>query len=183
MKLQENKVKEMEMMKEKVEEQDFTKEETNNQILMSENDLIQGLIHAAVITEEEIKKIEIARNGKVLFTFRVRPLTEQEYDDCKKKYTKYVKSKQLGMKMPESTNTVKYRANLIYHATVEEDRVLLWDNTSIWKTLNNKGLQIMNGLDVIEYSLRAGEKEKVLEIIDEISGYTDQFEEVENLKN
>lgn len=183
MKLQENKVKETEMMEERVEEQDFTKEETNNQILMSENDLIQGLIHAAVITEDEIRKIEIARNGKVLFTFRVRPLTEQEYDDCKKKYTKYVKSKQLGMKMPESTNTVKYRANLIYHATVEEDRALLWDNTSIWKALNSKGLQIMNGLDVIEYSLRAGEKEKVLEVIDEISGYTDQFEEVENLKN
>ena len=36
----------------------------------------------------------------------------------------------------------------------------------------------MNGLDVIEYSLKAGEKDRVLEVIDEISGYDSNLEEV-----
>lgn len=36
----------------------------------------------------------------------------------------------------------------------------------------------MNGLDVIEYSLKAGEKDKVLEAIDKLSGYDDNLEEV-----
>lgn len=66
------------------------------------------------------------------------------------------------------------------NATVEKDRAKLWDNKQIWEALNNKGLQIMNGLDVIEYSLKSGEKEKVIEEIDKLSGYdsNDNLEEV-----
>ena len=36
----------------------------------------------------------------------------------------------------------------------------------------------MNGLDVIEYSLKAGEKDRVLECIDSLSGYDNNMEEV-----
>ena len=36
----------------------------------------------------------------------------------------------------------------------------------------------MNGLDVIEYSLKAGEKDKILEAIDKLSGYESNLEEV-----
>ena len=36
----------------------------------------------------------------------------------------------------------------------------------------------MNGLDVIEYTLMAGEKERVIKVIDEISGYESDIEEV-----
>ena len=183
MKLSESKVKETEVLGEQVTEQEFTKEESTNQLLMNEDDLIKGLLEATAVTEDDIREIEIARNGKVLFKFKIKPLTEQEYDDCKKKWTKYVKNKQLGMKMAESTNIVKYHAHLIYKATVKEDRELLWDNKKIWNSLLNQGFQIMNGLDVIEYSLRAGEKDRILGIIDSISGYSDQFEEVEEIKN
>lgn len=36
----------------------------------------------------------------------------------------------------------------------------------------------MNGLDVIECVLKAGEKDKVLEAIDKLSGYEENLEEV-----
>lgn len=80
--------------------------------------------------------------------------------------------------MPEDTNAVKYRDALIYQATVEEDRAKLWDNKKAWEVMRDKGLQIMNGLDVIEYSLKAGEKDAVIDEIDKLSGYGSNLEEV-----
>lgn len=161
-----------------VEEVELDEEETKNQIRIHEEDFIQGLIDAAGYTSEETQHIEIAREGKVYFAFDIRPLAEEEYDRCKKKWTKYVRNKQFGMKLPEETNSVKYRAMLIHTATVDADREKLWDNKKVWEALRAKGLQIMNGLDVIEYCLKAGEKDKVLECIDALSGYDSNIEEV-----
>ncbi len=163
---------------------EFTKEQTANQMRMHEEDFLQGLIDAASYTTEERKIIEIARkdpgtgDSRVYFCFTIRPLSEEEYDRCKKKHTKYVRNRSLGMKMPEDTNAVKYRDALIYQATVEEDRAKLWDNKKVWEVLRNKGLQIMNGLDVIEYSLKAGEKDAIIDEIDKLSGYGSNLEEV-----
>ena len=131
-----------------------------------------------VYASEETQHIEIIRDKKLYFAFDIRPLAEDEYDRCKKKWTKYVRNKQFGMKLPEETNNVKYRASLIHTATVEADRDKLWDNKKVWEALRAKGLQIMNGLDVIEYCLKAGEKDKVLECIDALSGYDSNLEEV-----
>lgn len=160
------------------EEIELDAEETKNQFRIHEEDFIQGLIDAAGYTNDETQHIEIARDGKLFFAFDIRPLAEEEYDRCKKKWTKYVRNKQFGMKLPEETNSVKYRDSLIYTATVEKDRADLWDNKKVWEALRNKGLQIMNGLDVIEYCLKAGEKDKVLECIDKLSGYDNSLEEV-----
>ncbi len=155
-----------------------TSEEAKEIIRANEEDFIQGLIDAAGYVNEDTTHIEIARGGKVFFAFDIHPLPEEEYDKCKKKHTKYVRNKQFGMKLPEETNSVKYRAALIYTATVEADRAKLWDNKKVWRVLESKGFQIMSGLDVIEYALKAGEKEKVLEEIDRISGYESNLEEV-----
>lgn len=161
-----------------VEEDVFTKEEEKGQLLLHEEDFIQGLIDAAGYSTEERQRIEIIREGRLFFAFHIRPLAEEEYERCRRKYTKYVRNKRLGMKTPEETNSVKYRDALIYQATVEEDREKLWDNMKVWETLREKDLQIMNGLDVIEYSLKAGEKDRVLEAIDKLSGYGENLEEV-----
>lgn len=162
-----------------VEDREFTQEETNNQMRVFEEDFVQGLIAAADFKTDETQKVEIIRNGNVYFAFTIRALGESEYDKCKTKHTKYVRNKQLGIKLPEDTNTVKYRCALIYEATVQGDRDKLWDNKKVWDALNTKGCQIMNGLDVIEYSLKSGEKDKVIEYIDKLSGYEDSnLEEV-----
>lgn len=162
-----------------VEEREFTEEQTKTQLRMFEGDFIKGLIAAADYKTEETQRIEIIRNGVLFFAFNIRALGEEEYNKCKTKYTKYVRNKQLGIKLPEDTNTVKYRSAIIYEATAKEDRDKLWDNKSVWDALNDKDCQIMNGLDVIEYTLKSGEKDKIIEAIDKLSGYdSNNLEEV-----
>ncbi len=167
--------KEMEI---KVEDQEFSKEETKVQMRIHEEDFIQGLIDAAGYSTEETQRMEIIREGRLYFAFSIRPLGSEEYERCKKKYTKYVRNKQLGMKLPEDTDRIKYQSAIIYQATIEEDREKLWDNRKVWDALRAKEFQIMNGLDVIEYTLKAGEKDKVLECIDKLSGFEADLEEV-----
>lgn len=175
-----------------VKEETFTSEETTNQLKITEEDFLQGLIDAACYADDEnqTKVIEIIRPGKkkgekrVMFRFSVKPLSEREYNKCKKKHTKYVRNRSLGVKMPEDTDNVKYRAEIIYRATVPEDRKKLWDNKAAWEALRDKGMQILSGLDMVEYCLLAGEKDRVIDVIDSISGYGDNLEEVtEGLEN
>lgn len=160
-------------------EEEFTKEETMNHMKVFEGDMIEGLIAAAVYREEEQQTVEIIRAGKPFFVFHIRPMGEDEYNQCRKKYTKYVRNKQLGIKLPEDTDNVKYRCSLIYHATTEEDRAKLWDNKQVWNALSSRGHQIVTALDVIEVSLLGGEKDKVIDAIDKLSGFdNNQLEEV-----
>lgn len=162
-----------------VEEYETDEKDTKTVMRMNEEDFIQGLIEAAEFSLNETQRIEIIRDGRLLFAFRIRPLSSEEYEKCKKKHTKYVRNKQFGMKLPEDTNKVKYQSEIIYTATVDEDREKLWDNRKVWNALNAKKDRIMNGLDVIEYSLKAGEKDKILEAIDKLSGYEESnLEEV-----
>lgn len=160
-------------------EYETSEEDTNALIRANEEDFIKGLIEAAEFASEETQRIEIIREGKLYFAFHIRPLSSEEYEKCRKKHTKYVRNKQLGMKMPEDTNRVKYQSEIIYAATVDEDKEKLWDNRKVWNALNAKKDRIMNGLDVIEYTLKAGEKDKILEAIDKLSGYeSSNLEEV-----
>lgn len=160
-------------------EVNLTEEEAKAEMRIHEEDFIQGLIDAAGYVTEDTQRIEIIRDGRLFFAFTIRPLSEEEYNKCKKDHTKYVRNRQFGMRMPDETDSVKYRAALIYQATVEKDRKNLWDNKDVWEALKKQGLQIVRGLDVIEYSLKAGEKDRVLEAIDKLSGYDDNnLEEV-----
>ncbi len=173
-----SKEKNEEKNRENVEEREFTPEQDGNQLKVHEEDFLQGLIDAAGYAEEEKQRIEIAREGRLLFAFSIRPLSESEYNSCKKKHTKFVRNRSLGVKMPEDTDNVKYRADLIYRATIEEDKKKLWDNKKVWEALRSKGMQIVSALDVIEYSLKAGEKDQIVDCIDKLSGYNDNLEEV-----
>lgn len=162
---------------EEVQEYETSVEDTRTLIRVNEEDFIQGLIDAAEFTSEETQRIEIVRDGRLFFAFSIRPLSSEEYEKCRRKHTKYVRNRQLGMKMPEDTDKIKYQSALIYQATTEEDRAKLWDNRKIWDTLNAKKDRIMNGLDVIECTLKAGEKDRILEAIDRLSGYDANLEE------
>lgn len=154
-------------------------EETKSIIRAHEEDFIRGLIEAAEFASEETQRIEIIREGRLFFAFHIRPLSSEEYEKCRKKHTKYVRNKQFGMKMPEDTNRVKYQSAIIYEATTEEDREKLWDNRKVWNAINTKKDRIINGLDVIECALKAGEKDRILEAIDKLSGYeADNLEEI-----
>lgn len=152
-----------------------TTEETRGALRAYEDDILGGLLAAADFREdeEEIHPVEIARNGKVLFTFRIRPLSEGEYNQCKERHTKYKRHKQLGISLPEKTDTIAYRNALIYQATVEEDRKKVWDVKEAWKKLD-----VINGVELIGRVLKAGEKDAVCDLIDQISGYSITEEEL-----
>ena len=119
-------------------EYETNEEDTRALIRANEEDFIHGLIEAAEFTSKETKRIEIIRDGRLYFAFSIRPLSAQEYEKCKKKHTRYVRNKQLGMKLPEDTDRIKYQSAIIYEATVDEDREKLWDNRNIWNALNAK---------------------------------------------
>lgn len=157
---------------------EYTEEEAKSVIKVNEENFIQGLIDAVGFGNTETQRIEIVRGGRLFFAFRIHPLNADDYNRCREKHTKYVPNKQLGMKLPENTDSTKYRSEIIYRATVKEDREKLWDNKTIWEALRDNDVQIMGPLDVIEYSLLAGEKDRVLEAIDQLSGFDTNLEEV-----
>lgn len=140
-----------------------------------EDDILGGLLAAAAFktNEEDTVLIEIKRRDVVLFKFHIRPLSEEEYLDCKKRNTNYKKNRQLGTRVAESVNAARYRAELIYLATVEKDREAVWDNRNAWHQLN-----VLNGIDLVEVVLMAGEKDAILSKLDEISGYQPTLEDV-----
>lgn len=108
-----------------------------------------------------------------MLSFRIRPMGEDEYLKCKKDNTNYKRNKQLGTRVAESVDAARYRAQLIYEATVEEDRDKIWDNRDAWKNLN-----VLNGTDLVEVVLKSGEKDEILAKLDEISGYQPTMEDV-----
>lgn len=153
-----------------------TKEEQIADARENETALLDGLLAAADFktSEECIKNVVISRNGKDLFSFHIHPLSEEDYNSCRKKFTKFVKSKvQGGIRVPEEVNAVNYRAELIFRATTPEDQVKVWCNKALWKKLD-----LVTGYEAVNALLMAGEKEAVLSLIDQISGYELSEEDV-----
>lgn len=155
---------------------EITKEELIADAREHETSLLDGLLTAAGFktAEDCIKKVVISRGGKDLFSFHIHPLSEEDYNACRKKFTKYVKSKvQGGIRVPEEVHAVNYRAALIYAATIPEDQENVWDNKALWKKLD-----LATGYEAVNALLMAGEKEAVLSLIDQISGYELSEEDV-----
>ena len=101
-------------------------------------------------------------------------LAAADFKSCRKKFTKFVKSKvQGGIRVPEEVNAVNYRAELIFRATTPEDQVKVWCNKALWKKLD-----LVTGYEAVNALLMAGEKEAVLSLIDQISGYELSEEDV-----
>lgn len=146
-----------------------TQEEINEEIAFNEDDLLRALTDSN-IHEELTKTIEINFGGKFKFSFRIRPVSEKEWDKCRERHTKYQKNRRLGgMRLPESTDTTGYHSELIYTATVKEDREKLWDNKRLWKAAN-----ALTGTDMVDKLIPfAGKKQAIIEQIEEISGYGD----------
>lgn len=142
-------------------------------LTVSEDEILRALLDAAEETEQETIMIEVARRGKVLFSFRIRGLQESEYHHCHDKATRYKKNRRMGgIKVAETTDAAEYRSRLIYTATVVEDRKRLWDNKEAWKQLH-----VPDGPSLIDKVLRAGEKEAIIAKIDELSGYNEDLDD------
>ncbi|GAW27992.1 hypothetical protein [Carboxydocella sp. ULO1] len=140
---------------------------------------IGGVLEAMeTVTKYEI--FEVVRDGKKLFSFRVRGLSDEELERCRDQATKVVKDRRLGsLAVPRDFNAAKFNSLMIYTATHDEDRKKLWDNKELWAKAG-----IATGWQLIEKVLRRGEKEAVMELIEKLSGYDEDGEATEEtLKN
>jgi len=118
-------------------------------------------------TEGDVETVKFARSKGQFLNFRVHPLTEAEYTDCRERATKYTRNKALGnLRLPEEMDQRKFRSFVIYAATVDEDRRNIWDNKEVQRLVEEP-----TGAYVIDKLLRAGEKDRAITTIDRISGY------------
>ena len=153
---------------------DGVEQPSQEQILMSESELLRGLIEAGTEKDSEAayERIQIRRNGKLKFEFRIRPISEDESLACHDHATKFAPRKRGQPKREIETNMSKFRSWLIYTATVDEDRAKLWDNKQAQQAFN-----VLQGVDVIDCVLLSGEKDRIIDRINEISGYDDEADE------
>ena len=132
-----------------------------------EGDIVNALLEASDYRtdNDEYRKVTIVRKDKKLFSFTVRPLNDDEWSKCRRQNLKN------RGKRNEELNNSRYSSQVIYTATLEEDRAKLWDNKGVWTKLN-----VASGVDVINSVLKVGEKVKILEVIQDISGYSDDLD-------
>ena len=137
-------------------------------ILMAESDILAGLLELGKAKDvtANYRNIQIRRSGALKLEFRVRPLTEDETQQCLRAATKYAPPKRGQPKTAIETDNAQFRSRLIYAATVNEDRAKVWDNQKA-----KDAFGVLLGFDMVDRVLLAGEKSRVLDIIDEISGY------------
>ena len=133
-----------------------------------EGDIVNALLEASDYRtdNDEYRKVTIVRKDKKLFSFTVRPLNDDEWSKCRRQNLKN------RGKRNEELNSPRYSSQVIYTATLDEDRAKLWDNKGVWTKLN-----VASGVDVINAVLKIGEKVKILEVIQDISGYSDDLDE------
>lgn len=138
-------------------------------VLENEESLLRGLIEAGNFKNDEEfrRKIEIRRGDRVLFSFTVRPLDEEEEMRCYRQATEqrpHPNGKKFGT-IDGRTDSTKMRSLKIYTATIDEDRKRIWDNQAFKKQFG-----VITGVEMIDKVLRSGDKDAVLAVIDEISG-------------
>lgn len=139
----------------------------------NEMDLVKGLLQAADYKNEVQQTIKITRKEVDLFKFKIRPLSLDEINACRKAATTFMENPN-GPKLPQiakEVDTTEQLAQEIYTATVpESDGTKLWDNLQVKESLKKQGYMIITGADVIKTVLTAGELYAVDNAVDEISG-------------
>lgn len=141
---------------------------------------VAGVLEA-METIIEYKLFEVIRDGKKLFSFRVRGLDDSEFEKCRDQATKVAKDRRLGsLAVPREFNSAKFNSLVIYTATHPDDKKAIWDNKDLWAKAD-----VVTGWQLVDKVLKRGEKEKCIELIEILSGYADEDTESaeETLKN
>jgi len=143
---------------------------------------VAGVLEAMeTITTYEV--FEVVRDGKKLFSFRVRGLDDSEFEKCRDEATKVAKDRRLGsLALPREFNSAKFNSLVICTATHPDDKKAIWDNKDLWAKAK---ADVVTGWQLVDKVLKRGEKEKCIELIEELSGYSDEDAESteETLKN
>lgn len=144
----------------------------------AEYDLVDALLSAAEYktADENLTEAEIKRNGKVLFTVTVHPVSDQDTRFARKKATVYMKNPN-GRGLPpieKEFDNSKFKSWLIYIASTENTQEKIWGNLAIMQKYN-----LQERWESIDVLLTVGEKNKLFEVITDISGLNDDDEVVD----
>ncbi len=149
-------------------------------VRMNEKETLEALFALGNYRDDAAsrKLVELKRGGKTVLSFRVRPLSEEENDSCLKNNSVHKKDKRTGVVTRIKTDKSRYRSELIYTATVDEDKYI-WENRKAWEQY-----AVASAPDLISAVLQQGEKDRIIAVISEISGYGDEdADEEETAKN
>jgi len=158
-------------------------EEKKDYLIQNEDAILQDVagVLEAMETIIEYKVFEVIRDGKKLFSFRVRGLDDSEFEKCRDQATKVAKDRRLGnLAVPREFNSAKFNSLVVYTATHPDDKKAIWDNKDLWAKAD-----VVTGWQLVDKVLKRGEKEKCIELIESLSGYADEDAESteETLKN
>jgi len=150
----------------------------------AEYDLVTGLLTALEYktSEKNIVRYEVREKGegdklgKLLFAVHLTPISYADIRAARKKSTIYMPNPN-GKKLPpieRERNDVVFNAYLIYLATVPEDRQKIWGNPAVMaKTM------VKETFENIPLLLDAGNMDKMLKVIFEVSGLSDDDEDMD----
>lgn len=144
---------------------------TDEEKIQLDGDIAEALINAAEYKKGEQRKIVIRRAGKVMFSFRVEGISQDKFAQARRDNTRN------RGKRSEELDDARFFAQIIYYATVDEDKSI-WKNATVQERLN-----CATPIDVVNAVITPAEKIKIGEIIEELSGFGDSDLEsvVENL--
>lgn len=145
----------------------------------AEYDLVSALLKAADYKNDEalIHEVDIKRDGEFRFRVHLHPVSDPDARFARKQATTYAphpNGKKFGQIEKDFNNSL-FGSWLIYLSTTEEDQKNIWGNEAV-KNRFNLALPV-EGVDVL---LTMGEKRKLLDIVSEISGISDDDDEDEN---
>lgn len=159
----------------------MSEKETVTGLEMAENrkeaeyDLVKALLESAEYktAQESVTIADIKRSGKYMFSVHLHPISEPDARMARKKATSYMPNPN-NKKLPpveKEFDTAKFNSWLIYLATTEEDQQKIWGNPTIKEKY---GLaQPVESIDVL---LTLGEKQKLADLVTDISGLGDEEE-------
>lgn len=154
---------------------------SDERLLDAESAILKDISGAleAMETVTQSKTYDVIRDGKKLFSFKVCGLDDEQVENCRDQATKTVKDRRLGnLAVPRDFNSAKFNSLMIYTAT--EDKKSLWDNKALWQKAG-----VVTGWQLVDKILQRGEKDTVIALIEELSGYKDDDSTgtTETLKN
>ena len=135
---------------------------TDEEKILADHNIAQALLTAAEYKNVEPKKINIIREGQNMFSFTVEGISEKAWDRARRESTRN------RNKRNEEFDVGRFLSHVIYEATIPEDKKKIWQEKSVWQKLN-----AASGVDVVNAILKPAEKQKIAELIEDMSGYND----------
>lgn len=145
-----------------------------------ERDLLTSLFAAADYkkADDNIKEVRVERNGVYFFTLHLHPLSDADITFANKKATIYKdhpQGKKYG-KIEVGYDKSIFKSWVIYLATTEEDQKKIWGNKEFMAHFN-----LQQPWESIDQMLTVGDKNKLVEVITDISGLEDDEDEAEEM--